>query len=86
MKPIGKYIIITEIQEELKTSSGLLLSNEDANNFRYKKGLVKKVGRDVTPVIKAEDTIYFDKAAGHQMFINDESYTVILERDVVVVI
>ena len=26
MKPIGKYIVIKEIKEELKTESGLLLS------------------------------------------------------------
>ena len=42
MKPIGKYIVIKTIKEELKTESGLLLSNEDANNFRYKKGEIIK--------------------------------------------
>tara|TARA_R100000773_G_scaffold44099_1_gene44058 strand:- start:1066 stop:1323 length:258 start_codon:yes stop_codon:yes gene_type:complete len=85
MKPIGKYIVIKPIEEELKTKSGLLLSNEDANNFRYKKGKVVKSGTDVS-VIKSEDIIYYDKAAGHQMFINDEVYMIILERDVVVVL
>ena len=85
MKPIGKYIVIKPIEEELKTKSGLLLSNEDANNFRYKKGRVVKSGTDVS-VIKSEDIIYYDKAAGHQMFINDEVYMIILERDVVVVL
>ena len=85
MKPIGKYIVIKTIKEELKTESGLLLSNEDANNFRYKKGRVVKSGTDVS-VIKSEDIIYYDKAAGHQMFINDEVYMIILERDVVVVL
>ena len=85
MKPIGKYLVIKPIQEELKTASGLLLSNEDANNFRYHKGKVIESGTDID-VINKDDLIYYDKAAGHQMFINDESYTVILERDVVVVI
>jgi|TARA_R100000781_G_C4001667_1_gene100522 co-chaperonin GroES (HSP10) len=85
MKPIGKYIVIKTIEEELKTSSGLLLSREDASNFRYKKGQVVKPGTDVT-VINKDDLIYYDKAAGHTMFIKDEIYTVILERDVVVVL
>jgi co-chaperonin GroES (HSP10) len=85
MKPIGKYIVIKTIEEELKTSSGLLLSREDASNFRYKKGQVVKSGTDVT-VINKDDLIYYDKAAGHTMFIKDEIYTVILERDVVVVL
>ena len=35
MKPIGKYIVIKTIEEEIKTSSGLLLSAEDANEMRY---------------------------------------------------
>ena len=56
MKPIGKYIVIKLIKEELKTESGLLLSNEDASNFRYKKGEVVKPGTDVS-VINSGDVI-----------------------------
>ena len=85
MKPIGKYLVIKKIKEELKTSSGLLLSNEDANNFRYKKGEVIEPGTDIN-VINKGDLIYYDKAAGHEMFIKDKGYTVILERGVVVVL
>ena len=85
MKPIGKYIVIKKIEEELKTKSGLLLSAQDASGFRYKKGEVIKEGTDVD-VIKNGDTIYYDGSAGHQMLINDNPYTVITERDVVVVL
>ena len=85
MKPIGTYIVIKEIKEELKTESGLLLSAQDASQFRYKKGKVIKEGTDVT-VIKAEDIIYYDGGAGHQMLIEDNPYTIIQERDVVVVL
>jgi len=85
MKPIGKYIVIEKIEETLKTESGLLLSQEDASGFRYQKGSVVKPGTDVS-VIAAGDTIYYDKAAGHSMFISERAYTVILERDVVVVL
>ena len=63
MKPIGKYIVITKIEEEVKTESGILVDT-----------------------IKENDLIYYDKAAGHSMLINDFVYTVISERDVVVVI
>ena len=58
MKPIGKYIVIKEVKEEMKTSSGLLLSNEDASKMRYKRGRVLAPGTDVT-VIAAEDEIYY---------------------------
>jgi co-chaperonin GroES (HSP10) len=85
MKPIGKYIVIKTIEEEIKTSSGLLLSAEDANEMRYKRGLVVKPGSDVT-VIKESDEIYYDKRAGFTMLIHNEPYTIITERDVVVVL
>lgn len=85
MKPIGKYIVIKTIKEELKTESGLLLSAQDASDFRYRKGEVIKPGTDVS-VISEGDLIYYDKAAGHEMLIKDNPYMVITERDVVVVL
>jgi len=85
MKPIGKYIVIKTIKEELKTKSGLLLSAQDASEFRYKKGEVIKEGTDVK-VIKSGDIIYYDEATGHSMLIEDNPYTIIQERDVVVVL
>lgn len=85
MKPIGKYIVIKTIEEEIKTSSGLLLSAEDANQMRYKKGLVIKPGSTVE-VIKEDDRIYYDKRAGFTMLIENEPYTIITENDVVVVL
>tara|TARA_R110000751_G_scaffold87320_6_gene173144 strand:- start:896 stop:1153 length:258 start_codon:yes stop_codon:yes gene_type:complete len=85
MQPINKYIIIKTIEEELKTESGLLLSAQDASSFRYKKGEVIKSGTNVD-VIKEGDIIYYDKSAGHSMLLEDNPYTIISERDVVVVL
>tara|TARA_Y100001951_G_C11294917_1_gene274845 strand:+ start:2739 stop:2996 length:258 start_codon:yes stop_codon:yes gene_type:complete len=85
MKPVGKYIVIKTIEEEIKTKAGLLLSSEDANQLRYKKGVVIKPGSDVG-VIKDGDLIYYDKRAGFSMLIKDDVFTVIQERDVVVVL
>jgi co-chaperonin GroES (HSP10) len=85
MKPVGKYIIIKTITEEIRTSSGLLLSQSDVEEFRYRKGLVIKPGTDVT-VIKEGEEIYYDKNAGHTMLIENASCTIIQERDVVIVL
>ena len=85
MQPIGKYIAIKPVEEELKTKSGLLLSAQDAEEVRYKKGLVVKPGSDVS-VIKDNDLIYYDRNAGHTMLIDNEQITIIQERDVVVVL
>ena len=76
MKPIGENIVIKTIEETIKTASGLLLSSDDANQLRYKKGVIIKPGTDVT-VIKEGDEIYYDKRAGYTMLINNEPYTII---------
>ena len=85
MKPIGKNINIHPIDEEIKTQSGLQLSSEATNKLRYKKGIVVIQGTDVT-VINSDDTIYYDKRAGFTMLINNEPFTIIQEKDVVVVV
>ena len=85
MKPIGKNIIIKTIEEEIKTSSGLLLSSEDANQLRYKKGVIIKSGTEVQ-VLDEGDLIFYDKRSGYSMIINDEPFTIIQEKDVVVVL
>jgi co-chaperonin GroES (HSP10) len=85
MKPIGKNIIVKTIEEDVVTDSGLILSGDDANQLRYKKGLVVAPGTDVS-VISEGDVIYYDKAHGYTMIIRDTQYTIIQERDVVVVL
>ena len=85
MKPIGKYIVIKSIDEEIKTQSGLILSAEDTNQMRYKKGKVIEAGTDVRGIDSGE-LIYYDKINSFTMLIGDEQFTVIQERDVVVVL
>lgn len=85
MRPIGKYIVVKDIQEEVRTESGLILSGEDANQLRYRKAEVIAPGTDVS-VIDEGDELYYDKAHSFTMLIDDTQYTIIQERDVVVVI
>ena len=85
MRPIGKYIVIKDIQEEIRTESGLILSGEDTNQLRYKRAEVVATGTDVD-VIDEGDELYYDKSHSFTMLIDNEQYTIISERDVVVVI
>ena len=50
MKAIGKNIVIRQVDEEIKTASGLVLSGEDANQFRYKRGVVVTPGTEVLSI------------------------------------
>ena len=85
MRPIGKYIVVRDVQENVKTESGLFLSGEDTNQLRYKRATVIAPGTDVT-VIDEGDELYYDKGHSFTMLIDDTPYTIITERDVVVVI
>lgn len=85
MRPVGKYIILKDIQEEVKTESGLILSGEDTNQLRYKRAFVVEPGTDVS-VIERDDELYYDKTHSFTMLIDDQQYTIISERDVVVVL
>ena len=85
MKAIGKNIVIRNIDEEIKTASGLVLSGEDTNQLRYKRGKVITPGTEVKS-IQEGDEIYYDRAQSYTMIIHDEQFTIIQERDVVLVL
>jgi co-chaperonin GroES (HSP10) len=84
MRAIGKYVVINALDEEIRTDSGLILSGKDAQGFRYKKGRVVSVGTDVL-AINEGDLVYYDKGHSFTMIIGESNYTIIQERDVVVV-
>jgi len=85
VKAVGKYIVLSEIEEKQKTESGILLTSEDSNQLRYKKGLILIPGTDVE-VVKEGNIIYYDRNAGHKMMLNEDIVTIISERDIVVVL
>jgi co-chaperonin GroES (HSP10) len=85
MKLVGKYILIVPQAEETRSSGGLIMTSSDENELRYKKATVVAAGQAVDG-IKPGSFIYFDRAAGHSIRINEDLYTVIAEKDVVVVL
>lgn len=85
MRAIGKNIIVRDVDEEIKTASGLVLSGDDANQLRYKRAVVHTPGTEVSS-IKEGDEIYYEKRNGYTMMIGDEQFTIIQEREVVVVL
>ena len=83
--PINKYIVIESIEEQVATSYGLMMTSSDTESLRYKRGRVIKPGTNVE-CVKDGDEIYYDKNAGFTMMLDGNTYTIILERDVVVVL
>ena len=86
MKAVGKYIVIDPIKEtETKTKGGLLLAEAQREDVRYRRAKVVEPGSDVK-ILKTDDEIYYDKAAGFNIEINKENYKVIKEFDVVIIL
>tara|TARA_R100001460_G_scaffold102089_1_gene146323 strand:+ start:84 stop:344 length:261 start_codon:yes stop_codon:yes gene_type:complete len=86
MKAIGKYIVISPIKEDnAKTKGGLILAESHKTDLRYKRAEVVKPGTDVK-VLKEGDKIFYDKAAGFKIEIENKQYKVIKESDVVIIL
>jgi len=86
MRAIGNNLIIKKIEESnQETKGGLLLTEKQREEIRFKKAKDMEVGDSVVAV-KKNDIIYFDKAAAHRIEIDKEPYHVIKQENVVVVL
>tara|TARA_B100000575_G_scaffold287566_1_gene286119 strand:- start:238 stop:498 length:261 start_codon:yes stop_codon:yes gene_type:complete len=86
MKAVGKYIVINPIKEvNTKTEGGLILSESQREDIRYRQADVLIVGEAVQ-VISVNDKIYYDKAAGFNIEVKNKQYKVIKENDVVIIL
>ena len=86
MKAIGRNIIIEKIKEgTTKTKGGLLLAENQREDIRYVEAIVLSVGEQVEG-LKEKDSIFFDRHAGHKIEIDKQTYHVIKNQDVVVVL
>jgi co-chaperonin GroES (HSP10) len=86
MRAVGKYLVIDPIKEvDTTTKGGLILAEKQREDIRYRRAKVVEPGSDVT-LLKTDDEIYYDKAAGFNIEIKKEQYKVIKEQDVVIVL
>ena len=86
MKAIGKYIVIDPIEESnIKTEGGLILSDKQREDIRYRQATVVAVGTDVEALVK-DNVIYYDKSSGFNIELNNKQYKIIKEFDVVVIL
>ena len=86
MKAIGKNIVVLPVKEtESKTKGGLLLTEANREDIRYRMAKVVTIGGAVVGV-KDNDTIYYDRHAGFGIELSGEKFKVIKEVDVVIVL
>jgi co-chaperonin GroES (HSP10) len=86
MKAIGRNLIIEKTKQgTTKTKGGLLLAEKQKEDIRYTEATILSVGNEVNG-LQPNDTIYFDRHAGHKIEVKDKTYHVIKSQDVVVVV
>lgn len=83
MKAIGSHVVLRKVEEEVKSKSGLILTEANEMNIRYKLAEVVTAGEDVKDLSEG-DQVYFDSAAGSDIRIGGEKLTVVYERNIVV--
>ena len=84
MKAVNHYIVVENIKIEPKKVAGLLMTEELDEDNRYIKANVISTG-NLVEGIKDNDTIYYDKHAGHGVQYKDTLYQVIRSGDVVLI-
>jgi co-chaperonin GroES (HSP10) len=86
MRAVGKFLVIDPIKEtDTTTKGGLILSEKQREDIRYRRAKVVEPGSDVKEIY-AGDEIYYDRSAGFNIEIEKENYKVIKEFDIVVVL
>jgi|TARA_B100001939_G_C16704134_1_gene514102 co-chaperonin GroES (HSP10) len=84
MKAINSFLVVDKIKEKPKPEKGLILTESQADDIRYLRGKVISVG-DQIKGIKENDTVWYDKNAGHGIEFNSSYFYVIKHGDVVIV-
>ena len=84
MKAVNNYIIVQKIKTEQSKVGGLIITENIDDDNRYIKAKVISTG-NLVEGIKDNDTVYYDKHAGHGVQYKDILYQVIRSGDVVLI-
>jgi co-chaperonin GroES (HSP10) len=84
-KAFGRTIVISPIKEEVKNKVGLVITEANDREIRYKLADVFLTG-DLVNGINIGDKIYYDKTNASEIRIEGNKYLVISENDIRVVL
>lgn len=85
MKALGNYVVLQQEKEEVKSQSGLIMTEANEKSIRYKLATIKSVGDDISG-LNVGDNVYYDSAAGSDIRINGLKMTVVHDNNIVVVL
>lgn len=84
-RAFGRTIVISPIKEEVKNKVGLVISEANDREIRYKLADVFLIG-DLVKGINVGAKIYYDKTNASEIRIEGNKYLIISETDIRVVL
>lgn len=87
LKTVLNKIIVEPVEAEAKTASGIIIP--DSAQEKPQKGVVVAVGNgksDEPMEVKKGDTILYGKYAGTEVKIDDKTYMVMSQSDVLIIL
>ena len=91
LKPLGDRVVIKAIMEEETTKSGIVLPGQAKE--KPQQAVVEAVGpggvvdgKEVKMEVKPGDKIIYSKYAGTEVKLEDESYIIVKQSDILAII
>ena len=81
MKALRDNLIVSKVEEETKSASGLILTGTEAESL-FQKGVVMSVGKDVE-LISVGDTVVFIKNQGAEIIDDGSKFIIVRNKNVV---
>lgn len=85
MRAFGRTLVISEVKEEVKNKLGLIITEANDRDIRYKLGEVFMAG-ELVDDIKSGDRLYYDKVNASELRLDGKKYQIINLSDVRVVL
>jgi chaperonin GroES len=93
LMPLGGNVLVLPIEEEKKTSSGIVLP-DTVEKEKKQKGLVialgtgklDKDGKKISFNVKVGDTVIFKKYSPEEIEVDNEDYLIMSEDDILAVV
>ena len=92
LKPLGDRLIVSPIEQEEMTASGIVLPETAKEKPMQGKvlavgpGARKEDGSRIVPDVKEGDTVLYAKYAGTEVKISDKKYLILKETDVLAIV
>lgn len=83
MKALGAFVVLRKENEEVKSSSGLIMTEYTDKDIRYKLAEVVSAGEQVKDLVPGH-MVYYDSAAASDIRVDGEKLTIISDRQIVI--